>query len=193
MADENDSINLTDFPGWRLTEEWRPITGYEGLYVVSDHGRIQSADTTIGGRGFEHRQKGRILKPWIVKRYLRVILYRDKQPTQLFLHRVVLTTFRGPPQPGHIGRHLDGHPLNCRLDNLAWGTVAENVADMHRHGRTARGERQGHAKMSEAKVTEMRQLHRNGGMTLTELGRRFGIHRGTVKKICLGEYWRHIP
>jgi hypothetical protein len=48
-------------------------------------------------------------------------------------------------------RHLDGNRSNNRLDNLAWGTPLENGADKARHG-TAKGERNGRAKLTAAKV-----------------------------------------
>ncbi len=51
------------------------------------------------------------------------------------VHRLVLEAFVGPCPPGMQCRHLDGNPANNRLENLAWGTHAENAADKIRHGR----------------------------------------------------------
>lgn len=48
---------------------------------------------------------------------------------------MVLRAFVGEPPAGHECRHLDGDRQNNALDNLAWGTRAENVADTIRHGR----------------------------------------------------------
>lgn len=50
------------------------------------------------------------------------------------LHRVILTTFIGPPEPGWYGRHLNDDKQDNRLENLAWGTPADNANDMVRNG-----------------------------------------------------------
>nr|WP_243737862.1 HNH endonuclease [Blastococcus xanthinilyticus] len=51
------------------------------------------------------------------------------------MHRLVLLAFTGPASPGEVGRHMDGDPSNNRACNLAWGSPAENTADMLRMGR----------------------------------------------------------
>jgi hypothetical protein len=50
------------------------------------------------------------------------------------VHQLVLRAFVGPPEPGHIGRHLDGDPTNNALINLAWGTHSDNTKDSLGHG-----------------------------------------------------------
>lgn len=49
-------------------------------------------------------------------------------------HVWVLEAFVGPRPPGALGRHLDDDQTNNRLENLAWGTPAENVADAFTNG-----------------------------------------------------------
>lgn len=49
------------------------------------------------------------------------------------VHHIVLTTFVGPCPEGLECRHLDGVKTNCRLSNLAWGTVTENAEDRKKH------------------------------------------------------------
>lgn len=112
-------------------ETWKPIPGYEGSYEASDQGRIRSLDRTIiekTGRAVNVR--GRILKPTEGnKRYLLVTLSgRTKR-----VHRLVLAAFEGE-NPDMQVRHLDGDPQNNRIENLAYGTNAENMADSIEHG-----------------------------------------------------------
>jgi hypothetical protein len=60
------------------------------------------------------------------------------------VHRAVIETFVGPmPRPGMEVRHLDGVKPNNDVSNLAWGTQRDNADDRERHGRTARGQRNG--------------------------------------------------
>lgn len=113
-------------------EVWLPVSGYEGLYEVSDQGRVRSFDH-IDPQGRLHR--GRILKPTRHKRALVVSLFREGVRERRSVHQMVLMEFVGPrPEPHFHARHLDDDPLNCALVNLAWGTPSENTLDMVRNG-----------------------------------------------------------
>lgn len=61
--------------------------------------------------------------------YLRVGLRRDGKQHWKRVHRLVLETFIGPCPVGYVGRHLNDIPIDNRLDNLQWGTQAENIKD----------------------------------------------------------------
>src|SRR5690242_12650358 len=75
-------------------EEWRPVVGYEGLYEVSDLGRVRSlriSRVMSPGRGEE--------------RYPHLILYRDKQPHIVSVHILVARAFLGPAPEGMEVHH----------------------------------------------------------------------------------------
>jgi hypothetical protein len=120
-------------------EHWRGVVGYEGLYQVSDLGRVRSLDRWVKRRtnnGGWWRQfiPGKVLKsesPRCV--YLGVTLRKNGSTKWFRIHRLVLGAFVGPCPEGMEGRHLDDCPTNNRLDNLAWGTRRENMADTARH------------------------------------------------------------
>lgn len=115
-----------------MTETWLPVPGYEGIYEVSDLGRVRSLDR-IDRCG--RQLYGRVLK-----------LRNDKDGYQQFhaggsprrilrVHRLVLLAFTGAPAGVSTEcLHIDGNPANNRLANLRWGTVSENIADQIRHG-----------------------------------------------------------
>lgn len=119
-------------------EIWRDIPGYEGRYQASTLGRIRSLDRYVrcstGGVGIR-LHKGRILRPagQSSDPHLRVVLGK-KAPSSL-VHVLVATTFLGPRPAGCDVRHLDGDPLNNRVDNLAYGSRTENIQDVYRIGR----------------------------------------------------------
>lgn len=120
------------------TENWKPLPGYEEFYEVSDEGRIRSTGTTrFRKNGVPYTHRSKILKPSTSEKgYKRVILYKpEASPKTMTLHRAVLLAFRPGPAEGAIIRHLDGDPGNNDLRNLAWGSPAENSADMEAHGR----------------------------------------------------------
>jgi len=167
------------------TERWIPVVGYEGLYSVSNLGRVKS----------HHHHNGAgecVLRPGIISRYghLRVRLCAEGRIRQMLVHRLVLEAFVGPRPAGCECRHLDGNPANNRLDNLCWGTRTENMSDRDRHGTTARGERCGRAKLTEANVHEIRKLLEQG-MPQRKIGRLYGVSGVAIAKIKLGKTWAH--
>lgn len=116
-------------PGeFRLPEgDWKPVTGYEGLYVVSTLGLVHSLPRTT--------TPGQLVRPrHDPNGYLQVTLSKDGVHTSHRVHLLVLTAFRGPCPAGKEGAHDDGDKDNCALDNLFWKTRAENIRDVLRHG-----------------------------------------------------------
>lgn len=117
-------------------EEWRAVVGYTG-YEVSNFGRVRSLDRVIPYfhpiNGDIHRHHhGTMLRPGTMKSgHLLVVLGKGNNA---LVHHLVLEAFVGPAPEGMECRHWDGDPANNHADNLIWGTRAENVADMLRHG-----------------------------------------------------------
>lgn len=111
-----------------LMETWRPVAGYEGLYEVSDHGRVRSLPRMRLGRGGKPvRVNGRILKPALV-RYPMVLLCNDGQRVGHSVHRLVANAFLPPDPVRPEVNHRDGNRQNNHLSNLEWVTRSENVA-----------------------------------------------------------------
>lgn len=119
-----------------MTEQWKPVAGYEGIYEVSDQGRVRSLDRTIVYRdGRVWRAKGKMLNPSRAKDggYPVVVLSQHSKRAHHYVHRLVLETFVGPPPEGMECRHMDGNPENNTVENLRWGTRYENIHDQIRH------------------------------------------------------------
>lgn len=115
--------------------EWRPIPGFEGRYEVSNFGGIRSVDVVVQRRTTPYTHKGRLLSQDSKKyghRY--VVLKVNGKKTHYYVHRAVLEAFAGPCPEGMECRHLDGDAANNSVENLRWGTPAENRADVIRHG-----------------------------------------------------------
>lgn len=113
-------------------DSWRPVVDYEGLYEVSDQGRVRSLDRRDAAGRWVH---GRAVQPVVHHRgHLRVSLWSGGRRTQVFVHRLVLEAFRGPAPDGMEACHNDGKPTNNRLENLRWDTQSENQLDRVRHG-----------------------------------------------------------
>ena len=100
-----------------MKEEWKPIKGYEGLYEVSNMGRVKSL----------RYGKARILRtPDNLRGYKSVIL--SKQATRKIkrVHRLVAEAFIPNPMNLPVVNHLDGDKYNNCATNLEWCTYQEN-------------------------------------------------------------------
>jgi hypothetical protein len=117
-------------------ERWLPVVGYEGLYAVSDMGRVMSLPRIkSGGRGRTRIRFGRVLRPLSRNKdgYLSVSLYRNGSQAHQYIHRLVLLAFIGPAPAGTECCHGNGNPADNRLSNLRWDTHAANAQDAIRH------------------------------------------------------------
>jgi hypothetical protein len=99
------------------------------------------------------------------------------------VHVLVLLAFVGPAPEGTECRHLNGIRTDNRLENLAWGTRAENVADMMRHGTCAR------SRLTWEEVWEIRRRFVSGE-TVTSLMREFRVVRTNIHNIVKGKTWK---
>lgn len=115
-------------------EEWRPVPGLEGIYEVSNCGRVKSLSRR-DSRG--HLRKEKVLKlDSQDSGHLVVGLYRPGSTRQKTypIHRLVLEAFVGSCPEGMEGCHNDGNPTNNHVGNLRWDTRKENQKDKVRHG-----------------------------------------------------------
>lgn len=124
----------------RVMDIWLPVYGYEGLYEVSDQGRIRSVDRRVvsGSDGRTRLCRGRNLSPATESRgrgHLTVQLWKDNQSCRRYVHVIVLEAFLGPRPDGLEALHFDDDPTNNTVPNLRWGTRSENISDRLRNGR----------------------------------------------------------
>lgn len=118
-----------------ITEEWKPIPGYEEFYEVSDLGRVKSLGMPRKPGKGNYARNQRILKHGIREDgYSQVTLYLGTIRKTWRVHHLVLLAFVGEMPPGQETRHINGDPSDNRLANLRYGTHTENNQDRVLHG-----------------------------------------------------------
>lgn len=97
-------------------EEWRPVKGYEGLYFVSNTGRIRS--NYKGGRTLKIQTQH--------TGYKTVELFNNRIGKTLCVHRIVAEAFIPNPDNKPQVNHKDETRFNNHVSNLEWVTAKEN-------------------------------------------------------------------
>lgn len=150
-------------------ENWRPVVGYEGLYEVSDLGRVRSL----------RRARPRILKPGRMSGgHLSVALGRGNSRT---VHSLVMEAFVGPRPEGCEVRHLDGVHQHNSLGNLEYATRSRNAQDKKWH--------QGAStyKLRPPQITQIKERLRTGRRGIgIALAREFGVSPCVISAIKVG-------
>jgi hypothetical protein len=173
-----------------MDERWLPVVGFEGLYEVSDLGRVRSIDRTV----FQNRENG--LQPF---RYRGMLLKPTngshgyptiKMPDGMghCIHTMVLKAFVGPCPDGMECLHEDDDRTNAKLTNLSWDTFLKNRQDASKRGRVQHGEKHYHARLTD----EIVRMIRTSAMPTRELAERLGVACETVRRARVGISWRHV-
>lgn len=172
-----------------MQEIWLPVVGYEGLYEVSNMGRVKSMGrTTRTGQVFPPRMLVcSIDRGGAGYRFTRLSL--DGVVKKVNVHVLVLEAFVGPrPSPGHEACHDDGDKTNAALSNLRWDTATSNQADRWRHGTEGAGEKSPVAILSEEVVRWIRESPQSS----LKLAPLLGVASSTIRAVRLRTNWGHI-
>lgn len=112
-----------------MKEIWKPIKGYEGIYEISNFGKVKSI------RYFNHvnnkiYSREKMLKLSLnEKGYFRVGLYKSGKEIKFKVHRLVAENFIPNPNKYNEVNHIDGNKQNNCVDNLEWCTHSHNIKE----------------------------------------------------------------
>lgn len=171
-----------------MTEEWLPVVEWEGIYEVSNIGRVRRILALTNNRA------GNVLKAGPDKNgYPRVFLSRDSRRCTRPVHRLVAEAFIGPRPDGLTINHKDGCKTHNAFTNLEYITNTEN----QRHARATglmvspKGEAAAAHKLTWLQVREIRTRYKpydqNYGQYV--LAKEYGVRETTVWNIIRGITW----
>ena len=110
-----------------MNEEWRDIQGFEGLYQISNYGRVKSLDHYASNGFKEILYQGKILKLHPHNGYLITHLCKNNIVKTIAVHRLVAMVFVENPNNYSQVNHLDGNKSNNHFENLEWCDQRHNV------------------------------------------------------------------
>lgn len=181
-------------------EVWKDVLGYEGMYQVSNKGRVKSLKRVVefkDGRTRVFPEKIRVQRLNVTKErvkkggshYYSVMLSKDDKKSLRLVHRLVAESFFGLIPEGVDVCHGMGGPLDNRVENLSFGTRTENNQDKIEQRKLDPDRK--YKKLSVNDVREIRRLlaERETHKFITS---RFNVSRGLVSKISCGATWRGL-
>ena len=110
---------------------------------------------------------------------------------KLGAQRIAYQYFNGSIADGMAVCHSCDNPLCCNPEHLWTGTAGDNNRDRAAKGRSARGERHGKAKLSEAQARQALAMSRSG-LSQRKVAAFFGVSRGAIQALVEGKNWAFL-
>lgn len=168
-----------------MTEIFKPIRGYEGLYEISNLGRVKALDKIVWMRygGYRHHPE-RLMKLEVMKLgYVRAQLHNGVK-RKILVHLLVADAFLPPKPDGHEINHKDGNKANNRADNLEWSTKSDNI----HHSYKVIGRKQPDFYKRRVQMFSKDGILLAEYESLKEASESVGISKGTICSACRGKY-----
>lgn len=180
----------------KLVEQWVPVLGFEGLYEVSDFGRVRSLTTIREHGGYRPREiKGKILSSGSSRRYKKVTLWDTYGiQTEFRVHVLVAKTFISNPNNLPLVLHRDDNQHNNAVTNLRWGTKKDNWKDAVGNNKIPI------RKLTPELATTIKKrlreeahtlMKRSGGGLDRRLAKEYGLNPSTIGDIRKERIWRN--
>lgn len=173
-------------------ETWKDIRDYEGLYKISNLGRIKSLER-IDYSG--HKLEENLIS--ICKSgsgYMCVNLCKNGIQKSHRLHRIIAITFIPNPNNYNQINHLDGIKLNNRIDNLEWCDNSRNQRHAFEIGLKImpKGENHWGSKLTKNDILKIRKLYNDGFWPSDIQGEFENISVSNISQIARNKTWKHI-
>lgn len=171
-----------------MTEIWKAVPGWDA-YEVSSEGRVRRRVPIA-----RYRADGMLSPILDSTGYMVVTLCQDGRRQRTSVHALVASAFLGPRPAAADVNHLDSDRANNALPNLEYATRAQNVRHGYVHGMAdAKGERNGHARLTESDVVQIRSLPSDTAANRREIARAFNVSYATVLDVLKRRTWDHVP
>lgn len=182
-----------------LGELWVDIVGFEGLYQISNLGRIKTLQRikSICNEVDHVVSSEKILLPRKNRYgYLRISFFKNPLGAKEFtMHRLMAIHFIPNPENKPEVNHINGIKDDNRLENLEWCTAKENAVHARAFGlrENTYGEKSKKSKLTEFQVRLIKRIYRRyGRFNMAKLSRKLNVSETTVSYVLKNKIWTHV-
>lgn len=168
-------------------EVWKNVVGYNGLYQVSNFGRVRRSSP--GPRTYI----GKILRPATSKKgYHNVHLHKNKKGKSFKVSRLVAQAFIPNPANKPQVNHKNGIKNDDRSCNLEWVTNKENCIHRGKVLGLNKGELNPNAKLKEKEVVKIKKMLKAGKCLIKDIAKIYNVDETTISNINTGKLWAFL-
>lgn len=166
-----------------MKEIWKDIPEYEGLYQVSNLGRVKSLGRYVKRRGALMWKNGTVLHAGKDnKGYMTVVLYSDGCKKTVKVHRLVALVFVKNIDKKQQINHINGNKADNRVENLEWCSQSENMQHAWQTGLQGRTHKKNDLKSIKIGQYSLDEQLVNVFPSMMEAERQTGINSSSISR-----------
>lgn len=169
-----------------MEEIWKDIPEYEGLYQVSNLGKVKNLFNY-------HSKKQSFIKPYKdAKGYLKIALFKDRKRKYFLAHRLVAFAFIENLQNKPYINHKNGIKNDNHVSNLEWCTDEENKKHAIENNLYKLLDNHSRAILNIEKVKEIRYILQTQKRTVRSIAKDFNVKEGVIHAIKQNKSWKNV-
>lgn len=179
----------------RTEEIFKPVKGYDGLYEISNHGKVKSLPKIWGTRRVIGKKgETELMAAKVDNGYPRVVLSKNSITKSFSVHRLVAEAFVENPNNYPIVNHINSIRDDNYYENLEWTTYKGNAIHAFQNGnrKGQLGEANPQSKYKDRDIKIIKKLHLDGYYSQNEIAEMFEDRQGNISRIVNGQRWKHI-
>lgn len=163
-----------------MKEVWKDAEGYEGLYSISNFGKVKGLKSN----------KILSLNRLNADGYIHVALRKDGKPAEFMLHRLVAENFIERPEEKNkfSVNHIDGVKTNNRTDNLEWISLSGQMKHAYKLG--LKKPKKGCLVLTDDQMDEIKKEYKRykKGFGSVALANKYGVESTTILRVVKGHF-----